>query len=247
MAEHILKYQDHLLFQQFPEAGKKLSPHVKQRKYNKHDVIAYHGDLARYFWLVLDGWLKLSRQTPNGNETITGLCTTGDIIGEASLFPYANYPYTIEVLTENAVIACIPADIIRDTVKTESTLSAHIMALLGERANKSQLKVEHMSTLSATQRLGCFLLGLCHTKHDNHKIHLPVEKLLIASYLGMKPETLSRSFQQLKEIGVEIKNADITINNIKKLREFVCESCSESGMCEAEENVNQQAHAPKQI
>jgi hypothetical protein len=51
----------------------------------------------------------------------------------------------------------------------------------------------------------------------------------------MKPETLSRSQQHLKTIGITVNGHEVTVSDIGKLREFVCGSCSESGNCEIED------------
>lgn len=223
------------LFHNQPALLSALAPHAKIRLHAKDDVILHHGDAAGSLWLVLSGWVKLTRQTPDGKESIVGLCTDGDVFGEAALFPHANYPYHAQTLATNTELMAIPADIIRPMLAGNAVLSGSIMALLNERTAQAQLKLEQMSTMSAAQRLGCFLLRLCHTQaHGAKTLQIPVEKHILAAYLGMKPETLSRSQQQLKPLGISIVGHDITVSNIEKLREFVCNSCSESGSCAAE-------------
>ena len=117
----------------------------------------------------------------------------------------------------------------------DPSLSARVMALLNERTSQAQLKLEHMTTMSAAQRLGCFLLRLCHTQVGGAKtLQIPMEKHILAAYLGMKPETLSRSQQQLKPLGISVAGPSIIIGDISRLRKFVCNSCSESGSCDIE-------------
>lgn len=225
----------HPLFDASPELWSDIAGTLRSKSYENDDRIVSHGDVAASLWLVLSGWVKLTRQTPDGKESIIGLCTEGDVFGEAALFPYANYPYTAEVVGSNTELVAIPAATIRSLVAKESSLSAHVMSLLNERTAQAQLKLEHMTTMSAAQRLGCFLLRLCHAQINGAKtLTIPVEKHILAAYLGMKPETLSRSQQQLKPLGILVAGHDITIGHIEKLREFVCNSCSESGNCDAE-------------
>ncbi len=226
---------EHLLLSYYPDVGALLAPHIKTRIYDKDDVVMHHGDAAGSLWLVLKGWVKLTRQTPDGKESIIGLCTEGDVFGEAALFPHANYPYHAQTLTAHTELAAVSSDIIRKLVAENAALSNTIMVLLNERTLQAQLKLEQMSTMSAAQRLGCFLLRLCHTQANGEKtLTIPVDKHILAAYLGMKPETLSRSQQQLKPLGLSVEGHDIIIGNIEKLREFVCNSCSESGNCDAE-------------
>lgn len=226
---------NHTLFQNQPKVLQTIAPHARIKLYDKDDVIFYHGDASSSLWLVIKGWIKLTRQTPDGKESIVGLCTEGDVFGEAALFPHASYPYHAQILAENTELAAIDANIIRKLIAENATLSNTIMSMLNDRTSQAQLKLEQMTTMSASQRLGCFLLRLCHTQANGSKsLQIPVEKHILAAYLGMKPETLSRSQQQLKPLGISVLGHNITISNIEELREFVCNSCSESGSCDAE-------------
>lgn len=226
---------DHTLLQNQPAVIHTLTPHTKIKTYDKDDTVLHHGDAAESLWLVLKGWVKLTRQTPDGKESIVGLCTQGDVFGEAALFPNANYPYTAQIAENGTVLAAISAAAIRNLVAKDSVLSTRIMTLLNERTSQAQLKLEHMTTMSAAQRLGCFLLNLCHMQTNGSKtLQIPLEKHILATYLSMKPETLSRSQQQLKPVGISVSGHTITIENIGKLLEFVCNSCSESGSCDIE-------------
>ena len=225
----------HPLFEASPELWADVVSTLRNKTYENDDRIVSHGDPAASLWLVLSGWVKLTRQTPDGKESIVGLCTEGDVFGEAALFSNANYPYTAEVVGSSAELVAIPAATIRALVAKEPPLSARVMALLNERTSQAQLKLEHMTTMSAAQRLSCFLLRLCHAQANGAKtLTIPVEKHILAAYLGMKPETLSRSQQQLKPLGIAVSGHTIAIGNIEKLREFVCNSCSESGNCDVE-------------
>lgn len=225
----------HPLFDASPNLWAAVTNTLRKKTYENDDRIISHGDVAGSLWLVLKGWVKLTRQTPDGKESIVGLCAEGDVFGEAALFPHANYPYTAEVVGSSAELGAIPATTIRSLIAKEPTLSTHVMSLLNDRTSQAQLKLEQMTTMSAAQRLGCFLLRLCHTQANGAKtLTIPVEKHILAAYLGMKPETFSRSQQQLKPLGISVAGHSITIAQIEKLREFVCNSCSESGSCDIE-------------
>jgi CRP-like cAMP-binding protein len=225
----------HPLFEVNPELWSGIANSFKRKSYTNGEYIITHGAQVGSLWLVISGWVKLTRQTPDGKETVVGLCTDGDLFGEAALFPNSNYPYTAEVVSHEADIVAIPAATIRTLVAKEPLLSAHVMSLLNDRTSQAQLQLEHMTTMSAAQRLGCFLLRLCHTQENGSKtLQIPVEKHVLAAYLGMKPETFSRTQQQLKPVGIAIAGHGIIVSDIEKLREFVCNSCSESGSCDIE-------------
>ncbi len=227
----------HPLFDENSEAWHLLAPSIRRKSYDRDEILVRHGDAAHSLWLVHDGWIKLSRQTPDGKETIIGLCTHGDIFGEAALFPNASYPYEAEIIGTTADISIIPALSIQAINKNDATFSGTLMTLLNERISQTQLRLEHASTMSTTQRLGCFLLRLCRPNaNGTATLQIPIEKHILAGYLGMKPETLSRSQQQLKSIGVNIIGPKVTVENTPRLKDFVCGSCSESGTCLQEQD-----------
>ena len=225
------------LFRGFPELWKPYLPTIQTQSFQKHHYVTRHGDAAQTVWLLLAGWVSLLRHTPDGKEVTVGLCTTGDLFGEAALFANANYPYTAQILQDETKLAAIPANTLRQLGEKNSDFSAHLMELMNERINRTQLKLEQMSSLSASQRLGCFLLRLCQQREETGNVVMPIDKHVIASYLGMKPETLSRSFQQLQPLGIQVKQATIRVSDVAKLVEYVCSSCSESGLCPTESDV----------
>lgn len=216
-----------------------IADHLHSRQLEAGEHVFSHGDSASALWLVYRGWVKLTRQTPDGKETIVGLCTAGDVFGEAALFPNANYPYTAEILGETAQLATIPASVIRSLITKQPDLARAIMGMMNERMSQAQLKLEHLNTMSAAQRLGCFFLRLCHSQSQGARtLTIPIEKHVLAAYLGMKPETLSRSQQQLHTQGISVNGATVTIGDVEKLRDYVCESCSESGTCDIEASLS---------
>lgn len=223
----------HPLFDEHPEALRLLTPNMRTKCYENAEVLVRHGDTAHSLWLVLDGWVKLNRQTPDGKETVVGLCTKGDIFGEAALFPGASYPYQAEVIGSQTTLQIVPTDAIQAAIRSHLSFSSRLMEMLNDRNSQTQLRLEHSSTMSTAQRLGCFLLRLCTSGEGQNgaaSLQIPVEKHVLASYLGMKPETFSRSQQQLKSLGIDISGARVTIASIARLRHFVCNSCSESGI-----------------
>ncbi len=224
---------DHPIFTQDLDFWNNFSSALVHKNYARGEMLAHHGDVADKIWIILSGWVKLVRQTPDGRETIIGLCTTDDIFGEASLFQHGHYPYYAEMLSAGRCVS-IPSSVLRELVDTRPLAAKKIMQILNERIQQAQLKLEHINTLSAAQRLACFVLRLCRGHSESpHTIHLPIDKYILASFLGMKPETLSRSFQQLKDQEIEVHGDRLLVKNVAKLRDFVCNHCSESGMCDA--------------
>ena len=49
---------------------------------------------------------------------------------------------------------------------------------------------------------------------------LPYDKALIAGRLGMKPESLSRAFAKLRELGVRVNQSSAAISSVSRLHDL---------------------------
>ena len=87
---------------------------------------------------------------------------------------------------------------------------------------KQEHELEHRDVQNAPQRIGCFLLRLCRHHDDVSAIlHLPYDKSLIATRLGMKAETFSRALSRLRQdTDIQVSGSTVRIDSIKKLSEY---------------------------
>lgn len=207
------------------EALLKLSQVIEPEK---GEIIFTQGESAEFLYIVLSGWVKLFRETNKGHESIAGLCTHGDLFGEAVLCDGSHYPFNAQVV-EDAVVMRIPAAVIRKRIKEDGDFSTKMIHAISKRLNALEMKLEHMALMTAPQSIGCYILKLCHTKKEKHKVSvlLPYDKTLVATFLGIKLETFSRALAQLREIGVSVNGHMITVADVNKLQEYVCLSCSQ--------------------
>lgn len=202
----------------------------------KGDLLFVQGAAADFLYAVLSGWVKLFRETGDGHEAIAGLCTHGDLFGEAVLYQGSHYPFGAQV-AEDAVVLRIPAEAVREQVRANSAFAERLIRVIARRLNALELHTEHLTVMTAPQRVGCHLLKLCRTKPETRHVGvlLPYDKTLVATFLGMKLETFSRALAQLKEVGVAVDGSMITVADVGKLQEYVCGSCSiEPDECDKE-------------
>jgi CRP-like cAMP-binding protein len=187
------------------------------------------GDKARKFFVILGGWVKLYRSTVEGEEAVLAIFSTGDVFGEAAVFEEATYPFSAEI-AEEARLLEIPASFLKDITKKNPDILNRIMASMSREMHKLQLENEHLSIMTAPQRVGCLLLQLSsHMIGNGGTFTLPYDKSLAAARLGMKPETFSRSLAQLKPFGVGVNGSEVRIDNFGCLMKYVCGHCSMQG------------------
>lgn len=202
---------------------------ARLRHYRKHDVLFMTGDSAEFFRIIINGWVKLYRETRGGHEVIVSVLTNNDVFGKTAVLSKGVYAYTAEAVTDVTMLM-IPAAFMlymaEHHKEYDHFLAKFLEAELNE-VNQLGLHAEHLGQMTSAQRVGCFLLRLCQEQMEGSiTLHLPYEKALAAGRLGMTAETFSRSLNQLSGLGVETKGSDVTIHNIAQLRSQVCEHCS---------------------
>ena len=212
--------------------------HTHVTHYDKNALLFLQGDPSETFYVVMDGWVKLFRETIDGQESVIGLCTVGDTFGENTLFQESSYPMGAQAVDATAVLE-ISGAVIRDRIRNNSELALNMLAAFAKYTKQLELQVEHLSIMTAPQRIGCFLIKLCaYQKVGRVSVTLPYDKALVASYLGMQRETFSRSLNKLKNAGVHAEGAVITIDEIADLRDLVCNSCSNPDECTVEQRTS---------
>lgn len=199
------------------------------RDFDKGQIVFLRGDDANTFFVVMSGWVKIYRDTHDGNEAVLGLFTRTDTFGEAVVLDGADYPYSAEAVEKSKLVA-IPASALKERAKNNPTILIRMMQNLSQHLNRMQLENEHFSQMSASQRVGCLLLQLSiGTQGDARVVNFPYDKSLAATKLGIKAETFSRALSQLKNIGVTVKGDEIHIADFNGLVQFCCTDCSAQG------------------
>lgn len=175
------------------------------------------GEPASSFFLVLEGWLKVARQLPNGFDAVIGLFTRGEAVAEAIALSGYDYPAYGEAVTPVRFIR-ISAKHVRWTIAHEPSTALAMLASAAQHLHVLMQQIAQLKSLRAPDRVAEFLLSLTKKKTGSARIILPFDKVLIAARLGMQPESLSRAFMRLRASGVEVKGHEVWISDVNALR-----------------------------
>jgi len=200
--------------------------------YTKGQVLFTQDDPAEWFYMIESGWVKLFRETLDGDEVILDVLPEGYVFGETTMFEGGTYPYAAEIV-EDARLTAYPVSLLRDYIHSHPVLALAMLQHISDKGTQKDRELEHRTVMNAPQRIGCFLLRLCKVKQPAPIIlHLPYDKVLIASRLGMQPETFSRALNRLQEdTGVKVRGATVEINNLGALITYTCTACSNVFPC----------------
>ena len=188
--------------------------------HERSQVLFMQGDLAIAFYVVLEGWVKVYRMTPAGEEAVVGVFTRGQSFAEAAAFTGGQYPASGETVTECRTLI-VPARRLFERIRNSPEIGLAMLASTSHHLHDLVQQIEQLKAHTGAQRIAEFLISLAPADHGPCTIALPYDKVLIAGRLGMKPESLSRAFQRLRGVGVNIRQNMASIADIQTLDEFV--------------------------
>ncbi|MGQ4880686.1 Crp/Fnr family transcriptional regulator [Billgrantia sp. LNSP4103-1] len=190
-----------------------------ERSYRRGTLLFSKGELADRFYVVLGGWVKLFRESPDGNECMVGLFTRGESFAEAAMFDRLGFPVNAAV-AEDARLLVFPAEHFLTTLERNHGLALNLLANLSGMLRSLVRQLDQLTLQPTYQRLAAFIVSLCPDEDGPVSVCLPCDKLLIAGRLGMKPESFSRALARLREVGVSCERNFVHVEDIAGLRRF---------------------------
>lgn len=184
-------------------------------------VVAREGEPAEALVMVCSGWVKL---TAGGAEnTVVDVIGAGQFFGEAAIIPGQRLAFTATTV-DHAALLSIPGERLRSALLNRPEMLRQMLAHLSGQIRGLLSQLADLKLKSTAQRLGLFLLINAPQRSGSVVFALPYPKKLLAERLGMKPESLSRSFARLRAIGVEVDHLGekVEIASLEDLTAF-CE------------------------
>lgn len=188
--------------------------------YEKGTLLFQQGEPATAFFVILDGWVKVYRITPDGEEAVVGVFHRGETFAEAAMFLGGRYPACAEVVT-SARLLRIEGDSLRRQIREQPDVAMSMLASASYHLKFLVEQIEQIKLMSAPQRIACFLVQQSLTREGPCTVELPYEKSLIANRLGMKPESFSRALAKLRPLGVTVNRENVTVSEIRVLIDFI--------------------------
>ncbi len=178
------------------------------------------GEPASSFFIIVEGWIKLYRITPAGDEAVLNVFAKGQSFAEAVTFTSGCYPAMASAVTRTRLIL-IPADHIVDCIRKMPEIAIAMIASTSQHLHLMISRVEQLTAQSGMQRVADFLISLTPCVKGPCTIALPYDKSLIAGRLGLKPESLSRVFAKLRTMGIDVRASDVIVDDAATLLDLV--------------------------
>ncbi|OZS43424.1 Crp/Fnr family transcriptional regulator [Photobacterium sanguinicancri] len=206
------------------EDGKKqLFSECRRVHFNAGDQLFNQGEEAKSMYLVSKGKVSLFRLMPNGDEKLFKVFMAGELIAEMAMFMNPRvYPMSARVEQDTELFSFDYANTLRIFTCTPE-VSVRVMTYMSNRIYHLMDTVNILTQVNANQRLVMRLAEIYRLQQkQDRRVLIPVTKKLLATQLGMTPETLSRSIKKLKTEGFISESGNhIVLLDIPALCEFV--------------------------
>jgi CRP/FNR family transcriptional regulator len=198
---------------------------VAVRRTVKRGASLFHnGEKFPSLYAIRTGFFKTTVNTEDGRDQVTGFQMAGEIIG---LDGIVNELHTCDAIAlEDAEVCVLPFDRIEEISREITSLQRHVHKIMSREIVREHGVMLLLGSMRAEERLAAFLLNLVQRLQargfSKSELILRMTREEIGSYLGMKLETVSRTFSKFADDGmVEVKQRHIHICDADALKRIV--------------------------
>ena len=182
------------------------------------------GEKFASLFAVRTGFFKSYVTLEDGNEQVTGFQMSGELLGMDGI---ASGHHTCNVIAlEDSEVCIKPFRRFEELAHNIPLLQRHFYETMSREVINQKINNIVLASTSAEARLAAFLLDLVDRLHarglSQSKIVLRMTRQEIGSYLGIKPETVSRAFSKFSKNGLmEVSHRSIRILRMDLLCDLV--------------------------
>ncbi len=200
-----------------------------RRKVARGENLFRNGDKFNALFAIRTGFFKTRISAEDGRDQVTGFQMAGEIIGLDGIV--SDHHTCDAVALEDAEVCVMPFDRTEELSREITSLQRHVHKIMSREIVRENGVMLLLGSMRAEERLAAFLLNLVQRLHargfSQSELVLRMTREEIGSYLGLKLETVSRTFSKFVDDGiVEVKQRHVRILNPDGLKLIVnSQSC----------------------
>ena len=195
-----------------------------RRMLKRGEALFHTGDPFRSLYAVRTGFFKTRISAEDGRDQVTGFQMAGELL---SLDGISTDRHACDAIAlEDSQVCVIPYSQLEELSREVSDLQHQFHKIMSREIVRDHGVMLLLGSMRAEERLAAFLLNLTQRLHARgfsaSALVLRMTREEIGSYLGLKLETVSRTFSKFQEDGLlEVKQRDIRILNEDGLKAMV--------------------------
>lgn len=197
---------------------------ANRRMIRRGDTLFRTGDRFQSLFAIRTGFFKTCLSTSDGRDQVTGFQMSGELLG---LDGIGAERHTCDaVALEDSTVCIIPYDELEVVSQEVPELQRVLHKIMSREIVRDHGVMLLLGSMRADERLAAFVLNLTQRLHlrgfSRSEFILRMTREEIGSYLGLKLETVSRTFSRFQVEGLlEVKQRQIRILDQDGLRRIV--------------------------
>lgn len=215
------KLDESLLIHLAPFAGlskaaiREILDQAASRRYNEGEIVFHEGATAERFFLLLDGYIRVVRGSPEGEHVTVLHIPSGELFGIADAFEKTRYPASAIAASEIIALSW-PMRLWAEFEARYVGFSSETHRTIGRRMTEMHDRIVEMATQQVEQRVANALLRLINQmgrKTDKGiEVDFPITRQDLFEMAGTTLHTVSRLLSAWERSGmVESRRKHIVV------------------------------------
>ena len=195
-----------------------------RRKIKRHGPLYRFGDTFEAIYAIRTGFFKTDVLLDDGRSQVTGFQMAGEILGMDGIGTERHSCNAIAL--EDSEVCVIPFGKLEEVARDVTALQHNFHKVMSREIVREHGLMTLLGTMRAEERLAAFLLNMSQRftarGYSPQEFHLRMTREEIGSYLGLKLETVSRTFSKFQEDGyISVQQKHVRILDIPGLRKLL--------------------------
>lgn len=191
------------------------------RRYDEGVAIFEEGYEADRFFMLLDGYIRVVRITPSGEQVIALHIPSGQLFGMAKALGKTTYPATAVTASDSLALSW-PMRLWDSFVAEYDGFATETYKTIGFRVGEMNARIMEMATQQVEQRIANTLLRLINqtgrTVEGGIEIDFPITRQDLSEMTGTTLHTVSRTLSAWEKQGlVQSRRKRIMVRDPHKL------------------------------
>jgi CRP/FNR family transcriptional regulator len=201
---------------------KEIEHYFIRERYKKKETIFSEGDPSEWFYIVLEGKVKITKISQDGKEIILEIIPPRDFFGGVAVIRGFPYPANAIAMEDTEVIKISKSNLMKVLDRFPAVMYCMVQNL-GDRIKGTHETLKNIALEKVSSRIASLLIKLSEQTGTKTKegilINLKLTKQDIAEMVGTTVETSIRTISRLKKLGIITeKSGKITIKDIERLK-----------------------------
>ncbi len=204
-----------------PDVSRLDSMVFSRRRIAAGQVLYHEADAFQFVFAVRSGTFKSSLTFADGREQVSGFHMAGELMGLDAVA--SGKHASCATALEDSEICAIPYALLSDIGAQSGGMQQAVNRLMSREIVREHSLMMLLGSMNAEERLAAFLLNMSQRLkalgYSASEFHLRMTRAEIGSYLGMKLETVSRTFSAFQHQGLlEVDKRHIRIVDVQGLK-----------------------------